>query len=119
MRLCREALAVHAVFVLLLAGCSGGKEDGAAAPTAPSPLAREQDAHTSMDDGADAPRKEFVIMRELVRQHELQQGNDKRIEAVERALMEKFPKLLDGGKTEEERQIYREAQKLLKSLQRK
>ena len=92
--------------LLLLAGCSGGKEEDAAATMHGPP------------EAVVPPRKEFVIMRELVRQHELQQGNDKRIETVEKALKEKFPALPDKGETDEERQIYRAAETLVESLRK-
>ncbi len=115
---------------LLLAGCSGGKEEDVAA-TAGGTSARgihvgtegpregralsRPPAHTAatkrgLPQTVAPPRKEFVVMRELVRQHELQQGNDKRLEAVEKALKEKFPVLPDKGETDEERQIYRDAE---------
>lgn len=100
--------------LLLLAGCSGGKE-GAETPQDHGAEISQKSPETI---DAKPLRKEFVIMRELVRQHELQQGNDKRIEAVERALQEKFPALPDKGETDEERKIYREADRLLKSLQK-
>lgn len=55
-------------------------------------------------------------MRELVRQHSLQQGNDARIAAIEKALKEKFPLLPDKGVTDDEKRIYREAEKLVEAL---
>lgn len=103
----RRAVLFAALALLLFAGCSGGKEEAVSsdsmgespvpAATAPRPA---------------PPRKEFVLLRELIRQHELQQGNAKRIEAVETALRERFPLLPDEGETEEEKRIFHEAEAL-------
>lgn len=97
--------------LLLLAGCSGGKE-----AESPQDHGAEISGKPPKSIYVKSLRREFFVMREIVRQHELQQGNDKRIEAVERALMEKFPALPDKGETDEERKIYREAEALMKSL---
>ena len=99
--------------LLLLAGCSDGKEcveepsekEGAVATSEVEPA--QQAAKT-------APmRKEFVLLRELVRQHDLQQGNEKRIEAIETALKSKFPLLPDHGETEEEKRVFSQAERLM------
>ena len=58
-------------------------------------------------------RKEFVILRELVRQHDLQQGNDRRIKAIETALKSKLPLLPDHGETEEEKRVFSQAERLM------
>ena len=121
--------------LLLLAGCSGGKE--AANPQDHgAELSQDYSAEVSIDHGAESlqdhgaensvnslgisevqqPRKEFVIVREIVRQHGRQQGNEKRMEAIATALKAKFPLLPDKGETEEEKQIYREAEALSRRL---
>lgn len=95
--------------ILLFAGCSGGKEVAEVPQNHGSEISRT-------DSGAidsKPMRREFVAMRELVRQHELQQGNDKRIEAVKKALKERFPLLPDEGETEEEKRVFLEAKGLL------
>ena len=112
---------------LLLAGCSGGKE--AANPQDHgSENSIDHSAELLQDHGAEntvksfrisevqQPRKEFVIMREIVRQHGLQTDNEKRMEAIATALNAKFPLLPDKGETEEEKRIYREAETLLNQL---
>ena len=95
---------------LLLAGCSGGKE-------------KEPSEHGAEHSGksleiAEIPpvRKEFMLVREIVKQHALQQGNEKRMAAIEAALTNKFPLLPDKGATDEEKRIYREAEELSRTL---
>ena len=99
--------------LLLFAGCSGEKRGppDVSVPVAPS---------TSMSaSAAPAPlRRDFVVMRELVRQHELQAGNELRTKAVEKSLREKFPALPDGDLTEEERTIFLKAEKLFHTISR-
>lgn len=109
--------ALTATVILLLAGCSGGKEEDAQTnaekPAAPA-AAESPDAS---NPAKPVPvRKEFVAMRELVKQHGLQAGNDKRMQAVESALRTRFPLLPDEGNTEEERRIYRQAEELLAKM---
>lgn len=101
-----RALLSTALICLLLAGCSGEKNDTAAPP--PS-----QDVSVSGKQGV---RKDFLIIRELVKQHRLQQGNNNRIKAVEASLKEKFPVLPDKGSNEEECRIYQEAKFLFDNL---
>ena len=76
---------------------------------------------TSADSGPTSPpgtptevRKEFVILRELVKQHGLQgeAGNEARVEAVERHLREWLEKVPDGGANEAERGILEQARAL-------
>lgn len=62
------------------------------------------------------PRKEFVIVREIVKQHGLQTDNEKRMEAIATALKATFPLLPDKGETEEEKRIYSEAEALFRQL---
>ena len=121
--------------LLLLAGCSGGKE--AANPQDHgAEMSQDYSAESSLDHGAEVsidhgeenyvksieisevkqPRKEFVIVREIVRQHGLQKDNEKRMEAIATALKAKFPLLPDKGETEEEKRIYREAETMLNQL---
>jgi len=115
MRLPRAALA--ASVILLLAGCSGGKEEAAQtnAETPAAPAAAE--SPDASEPAKPVPvRKEFVVVREIVRQHALQAGNDKRMQAVESALRTRFPLLPDEGNTEEETRIYRQAEELLAKI---
>ena len=60
-------------------------------------------------------RREFVILRELVKQHALQSeaGNEARLETVERHLRERLAGLPDEGLNEEEREILSQAQELV------
>jgi len=62
------------------------------------------------------PRKEFVIVREIVRQHGLQTDNEKRMEAIATVLKAKFPLLPDKGEIEEEQRTYRKAEALFSRL---
>lgn len=106
--------AIRSFSLLLFAGCSGEKRDPPelSVPVAPS---------ISMTaSAAPAPlRRDFVVMRELVRQHELQAGNELRTKAIEKSLREKFPVLPDGDLTEEERTIFLKAEDLLHTISRK
>ena len=104
----RRAVRLAALALLLFAGCSGGKEEAV-----PSANAGESALSGATAPAPASPRKEFVAVRELLRQHELQQGNAKRIEAVETALKERFPLLPDEGKTEEEKRISQAAKIIL------
>ena len=109
MRSCRLALA----FFLLLAGCSGG-EESVEGPTEKEDVVATPEAAPAPQAAKTAPmRKEFVVLRELVRQHDLQQGNEKRIKAIETAIMERFPLLPDRGETEEEKRVFSQAEKLM------
>lgn len=104
----RRAVLFAALALLLFAGCSGGKEEAA-----PSANAGESALSGATTPAPASPRKEFVAVRELLRQHELQRGNAKRIEAVENALKARFSLLPDEGKTEEETSIVQQAKSLL------
>jgi hypothetical protein len=121
--------------LLLLAGCSGGKE-GNNPQDHGAEVSQDYSAEVSIDHGAESsqdhgagnsvnsleisevqqPRKEFAIMREIVRQHGLQTDNEKRMEAIATVLKAKFPLLPDKGETEEEKRIYREAEALFRRL---
>lgn len=59
-------------------------------------------------------RKEFVILRELTKQHALQSevGNEVRLESVKRHLSERLSALPDEGQSSEERAILRVARAL-------
>lgn len=84
-----------------LAGCGkGGSEEVSAGPGPMSPPATPAEV-----------RKEFVILRELVKQHGLQgeAGNEARVQAVELHLRDWLEKLPDGGANEAERDILRRA----------
>lgn len=104
----RRAVLLAALALLLFAGCSGGKEEAV-----PSANAGESALSGATAPAPASPRKEFAAVRELLRQHELQQGNAKRIEVVETALKERVPLLPDEGKTEEETSIVQQAKRLL------
>ena len=95
MALLRHALAAAAL--LLLAGCGGPS-----APPPPPPQTFSTAAPAEL-------RKEFVILRELVKQHAAQDtaGNEARVETVERHLRARLDALPDGGRNEEEREIVR------------
>ena len=97
MALLRHALA--AAVLLTLTGCGGPSSSPPPPPQAP---ATAEPAEL---------RKEFVILRELVKQHALQTeaGNEVRVETVERHLRERLVALPDGGRNEEEREIVRRA----------
>ena len=99
---------------LFLAGCSGGNGDGGI----PSP-ATDATPASAAEATESATRREFVVLRELVKQHGLQKGNAVRREAVERALKEMFPQLPDEGRTEEEKRVFRQAAELIESIGRK
>ncbi|MBR6022251.1 MAG: hypothetical protein IK066_07520 [Kiritimatiellae bacterium] len=96
------------VAALLLCGCSGGREGTERATGCPL-----QD----FDKRAEV-RKEFVVLRELVKQHAVQSeaGNTERVETVERHLLERVEKLSDDGECEEERAIAFQARELVGKL---
>ena len=93
----RHALA--AAVLLALAGCGG--------PSSPPPLSPQASATTEPTE----LRKDFVILRELVKQHALQSeaGNEARVATVERHLRERLEALPDGGRNEGEQEIVRKA----------
>ena len=97
MALLRHTLAAAAL--LTLAGC-----DGPSSSPPPPPQAPTTAAPTEL-------RKDYIILRELVKQHALQSeaGNEARVETVERHLRERLETLPDGGRNEEEREIVRKA----------
>ena len=101
MALLRHTLAAAAL--LSLAGCGG--------PSSPPPLPPQAPATAEPTE----LRKDFVILRELVKQHALQTeaGNEARVETVERHLRERLEALPDGGRNEEEREIVRKARELV------
>ena len=59
-------------------------------------------------------RREFVVLRELVKQHAAQEeaGNEARVAAVERHLREWLARVPDEGANEEEREVLRQAREL-------
>ena len=97
----RHALA--AAVLLALAGCGG--------PSSPPPLSPQASATTEPTE----LRKDFVILRELVKQHTLQTeaGNEARVEAVERHLKSRLSTLPDSGQTPAEQEILAQAQALI------
>lgn len=101
MALLRHALA--AAVLLLLAGCGGPSSSPPPPPQAPATAEPSE------------LRKDFVILRELVKQHALQSEaeNEMHAAAVERYLEEWLAKIPDEGVTDEEREIIRHARSLL------
>ena len=101
MALLRHALAAAAL--LPLAGCGGPSSSPPPPPQAPTTAEPVE------------LRKDFIILRELVKQHALQSeaGNEVRVETVERHLRERLEALPDGGRNEEEREIVRRARELV------
>lgn len=96
--------------VLLLGGCSGGRE------------AREGGQAAEREAVAGEPpappgevRREFVVLRELAKQHGIQgeAGNAARVEAVERHLRERLAEVPDEGRNEEERGILERARRAM------
>ena len=89
---------VAAALLLAGAGCSGGREHPAGEPPAPP----------------GEVRREFVVLRELVKQHAAQEeaGNEARVEAVERYLRDWLARVPDEGANEEEREVLRLAREL-------
>ena len=61
-------------------------------------------------------RREFIILRELVKQHAKQTaaGNVERLAIVDRNLRERLVSLPDEGQTEDEREVVRQARELAK-----
>ena len=99
--------------LLLLAGCSGGKEN-VEEPSEKEGAVATPEVKPAQQAAKIAPmRKEFILLRELVLQHDLQQGNEKRIEAIETALKSKFSLLPDHGETEEEKRVFSQAERLM------
>ncbi len=92
-----------AAALLSLAGCGG---PSAPPPSPPQPTAAVEQIEL---------RKDFVILRELVKQHALQteSANEARLAAVERHLRERLETLPDTGQSAEEREILRNARSLL------
>ena len=89
--------------LLTLAGCGGPSS-----PPSPSPPAPTTAEPTEL-------RKDFVILRELVKQHALQTeaDNEARLEAVERHLKTHLSTLPDSGQTPAEQEILARAQALV------
>lgn len=59
-------------------------------------------------------RREFVILRELLKQHakQTEAGNAERLAIVDRNLRERLAALQDEGLTEDERKVVRKARGL-------
>ena len=112
--------AVAVVSLLLSAGCSGG-EKGDSRNTPPpdkvgSPLSEGVESAVTAAPAPEPIRREFVILRELVRQRAKQseEGNGQRVEAIGRNLRERLAAIPDEGQIPVERDILREARALVK-----
>ena len=92
-----------AAALLFLAGCGGPSS-----PPPPPPQVSSTAEPTEL-------RKDFLILRELVKQHALQTeaGNDARVETVERHLRERVEALPDPVQNAAEREIVRQARALV------
>ena len=103
----RAALA--AALLPFLAACSGA--DNPEAPVANAPTSQPTPSPSKV-------RKEYVILRELTKQHALQSeaGNEARLESVKRHLSECLSTIPDEGQSDEERAIVCEAQRLAHSM---
>ena len=101
MALVRHVLA--AAVLLTLAGCGG--------PSSPPPSPPQASATAAPAE----LRKDFIILRELVKQHALQTeaGNEARVEAVERHLKTRLSTLPDSGHTPAEQEILVRARALV------
>ena len=103
---------------LLLAACSGERRGEDGAVSAVSAVSAEAEGLGGAGEGrggASAPvRREFMVLRELVKQHAAQQaaGNEVRVESVERHLEEWLARVPDEGSNEEEREILHRAREL-------
>ena len=95
---------LSAAVLLTLAGCGGPSE------VPPQPLPQAPATAESAE-----VRKDFVILRELVKQHALQTeaDNEARVEAVERHLKSRLSTLPDSGQTPAEPEILARAQALI------
>ena len=102
MALLRHTLAAAAL--LSLAGCGG--------PSSPPPSPPQAPATAEPTE----LRKDFVILRELVKQHTLQTeaGNEARVEAVERHLKSRLSTLPDSAQNPAEQEILARAQALVR-----
>lgn len=111
MIMCVRFVASIGAVLLLLAGCSSEEKKDANADHA-EPTSSVGVAATK----SNPVRTEFIIVREIVKQHDLQAGNEKRVEAIETALRTRFPLLPDKGNTEEEKRIFRLGKDLLSTI---
>ena len=115
---CRFPLGCLALCALLLAGCSGGQEEEGDGGTGVPPVQREngQDARFPKSGQPDSVpmRREFVILRELVKQHTKQTevGNPERLSNVDRHLRERLATAPNENLTDAEKAILEDARKL-------
>lgn len=102
--------------VLLLVGVGVGCEGRREAKG--SIVSRDSTGVREGEMGKAEVRREFVVLRELVKQHALQSeaGNEGRLETVERHLRERVEKVSDEGVCEEEREIVRQAREVVEKL---
>lgn len=116
----RTSAAVAALCSLLLAGCTGRQEEGSSESVPEMQSSNEQvSALSGTSPNAPAPepmRHDFVILKELARQHALQTeaGNGERLAAVERHLRERIAIMPDEGNSDAEREAFRQARELVK-----
>lgn len=114
--------AVAVVCLLLTAGCSGGeKGDSRNTPPPGKAGSPPPEGAESAVPAAPAPepiRREFVILRELVRQHDKQteEGNGQRVEAIGRNLRERLATEPDENLTDAEQSILEDARRILSEM---
>lgn len=98
-------VALAATLLPLLTACSGA--DSPETPVANAPASQSELSRPEV-------RKEFVILRELTKQHAIQSetGNEARLESVKRHLSERLSAIPDEGQSDEERAILRAARAL-------
>ncbi len=104
---------VATVLCAMLCGCGRRAED---VPTGTAFAPASADA-TSAPEGVPAKppvRTEFVILRELVKQHakQTEAGNEELLESVRRHLRERVAAVPDQGRNDDERNILKEAKVL-------
>lgn len=94
--------ALAAAALLSLAACGGPSTSPPPPPQAPATVEPA------------ALRKDFLILRELVKQHALQteSGNEPRLAAIKRHLTTRLSTLPDTGQTPAEQEILAQAQAL-------
>lgn len=116
----RFPLGFVALCVLLLAGCSGGREDDRGKGVPPVQQQNVQDARSPSSGQPDSAsiRREFLILRELVKQHAKQTevGNAERLSNVHHHLRERLATAPDENLTDAEKAILEDARRILSEM---